>query len=389
MKTTFEQELNDILGWWVREMTDLRSGGFYGRIDGEGTLHPEAEKGIILNTRILWTFSAAARSTGNPDWQQAADRAFHYIASYFYDPEYQGVYWSLDHLGAPAQTKKQSYAQAFAIYALSEYYLLTRSPESLHLAQQIFSRLETHALDKVRNGYLEAFTREWGAMADIRLSDKDANEAKTQNTHLHILEAYTNLCRCDNSAPVKDALRNLIFLFTDKFIDPESAHIHLFFDEEWSLRSDIVSYGHDIEASWLLWEAAEVLDEAAVKTLLKPICLRIAEVTLKEATEADGAVINEYYPSQQRYDRDRIWWVQAEAMVGFWNAWQLSGETRYREAALRTWNYILDNQRDTVGGEWFWNVSAEGIPSRSEDKAGFWKCPYHNGRALMEMIRRA
>lgn len=383
-----EVELHKILHWWQLRMTDPENGGFYGRIDGAGKLHPHAEKGLILNARILWTFSAAARMTGDPAYLQTAKRAFRYLTDHFWDELNGGVYWSVDYTGAPFQTKKQVYAQAFAIYALSEYYLCTQEAESLRLATEIFHVLENHAIDPIQNGYMEAFAENWVLLEDLRLSDKDANEAKTQNTHLHVLEAYTKLYQVNPAEPIQKALRNLISLFLDHFIDPKTHHIHLFFDENWKLKSDIISFGHDIEASWLLWEAAKALNDPALLKQLKPVCLHIAEKTLQEAIDQEGAVINERHVGQNRLDTDRIWWVQAEALVGFWNAWQLSGQDPYQEAVVRIWEFIQQQQRDVVDGEWFWGVTAAGIPNLKEDKAGFWKCPYHNGRAMMEIISR-
>ncbi len=391
----FQTELHQILTWWIRRMTDLENGGFYGRIDGAGKLHPRAEKGVILNTRILWAFSAAALSPPLTSshaltlYSPTANRAFQYLKSHFWDGLEGGVYWSVDYQGAPLQTKKQVYAQAFAIYALSGYYLLTRDPESLKLAMEIYWLLERHTLDKNANGYFEAYSRDWKLLEDLRLSDKDANEAKTQNTHLHLLEAYTTLLHASGAEPVRGSLKNLIRLFLDRFIDPYTGHIHLFFDENWGLKSDTISFGHDIEASWLLWAAAEAVGDPKLSEEVRKISVQIADTTLREAVDPDGAVINEAFPGNQRLDKDRIWWVQAEAVVGFWNAFQLSGEPRYRKAALDCWAFIRKEVKDKAGGEWFWKVSPEGIPSLEEDKAGFWKCPYHNGRMCLELIVRS
>ena len=379
-------ELDRILEWWVKYMTDRKNGGFFGRIDGHGHLHPDAEKGVILNSRILWAFSAAARK--HPGYRQTADRAFNYLKTHFWDSGQGGFFWSLDYQGQPLHTKKQVYAQAFAIYALSEYYLLTQDPECLELALETYWLLERNALDKTANGYFEAYSRDWQLLDDLRLSDKDANEAKTQNTHLHVLEAYTTLLHASKSESVRDSLKNLIELFLDRFIDPETGHIYLFFDEDWNLKSDIISYGHDIEASWLLWAAAEAVGDPALSARVRETGLLIAETTLKEAVDPDGAVINEAYYNNSRVDRDRIWWVQAEAVVGFWNAYQLSGQEKFRDAALACWAFIRDHMIDQARGEWFWKVSPAGIPSMEEDKAGFWKCPYHNGRMCLEMMMR-
>lgn len=296
------------------------------------------------------------------------------------------------------------YAQAFAVYGLSEYFLLTGDAAALEHALDIFDLLEKHALDPVRNGYYEAYSHDWQLLDDLRLSDKDANEAKTQNTHLHILEAYANLLRAllvrrqvfpavhrpEKLVGVQAALENVVRLFLEKFIDPQTGHIHLFFDENWHLKSDIVSFGHDIEASWLIWDAAQTLEGVRIEKRgarsveqVRPICLHIAEATLREAVEPDGSVINQRWNSDGRLDRDRIWWVQAEAMVGFWNAFQMSGDERFRQAALACWRFTQKNMLDAAGGEWLWRISPTGENYPEEDKAGFWKCPYHNGRAML------
>lgn len=408
-----QAELHRTLHWWQTHMTDHANGGFYGRMDGFGKLHPEAEKGAVLNARILWTFSAAARCTPEcysgeansdssrnniPGYSETAQRAYNYLTQRFLDKRHGGVFWSLDHLGQPLHTKKQVYAQAFAVYGLSEYFLFTGDEESLQTALDIFDLLEKHSRDPLRNGYYEAYSRDWQLLDDLRLSDKDANEAKTQNTHLHLLEAYANLlqallvprkvfpavCRPEKLSGVQAALENLVGLFLEKFIDSQTGHIHLFFDENWQLKSDIVSFGHDIEASWLLWDAAQTIGDEVLISKVKPVCLHIAEATLREAVARDGSVINQRWNSDGRLDRDRIWWVQAEAMVGFWNAWRMSGDECYRQAALDCWRFTQKNMRDGVG-EWLWRISPTGENYPEEDKAGFWKCPYHNGRAMMWM----
>ncbi len=389
-------ELHQILDWWMTRMPDTAHGGVYGRIDGQGELHPEAHKGVVLHARILWTFSAAARQTGNASYTAMATRAYEFILDHFLDRECGGVYWSVDYRGVPVNTKKQVYAQAFAVYALSEYYLLTGQEDSLEQALAIFDFLEKNTLDKVYNGYFEAYSREWVLLEDLRLSDIDANEAKSQNTHLHVLEGYANLLRALKAHGglaaqhnlVSGALVNLVQLFLDKLIDPETSHIHLFFDEQWQVKSDIVSFGHDIEASWLIWDAAQTIGQAALITTVRPVCLKIAEVTLAEALDPDGAVINQRWNHSGRLDTDRIWWVQAEAMVGFWNAFEMSGDERYRLAALDCWDFTYTHMRDTAGGEWYWRISKTGEKFPEEDKAGFWKCPYHNGRAMMMLSNK-
>lgn len=383
-----QKELFSILEWWQETMPDQEYGGFYGRVDGEDNLYPTADKSIILNTRILWAFSAGARVIGLNNFRALADRAYQYISDYFWDPVSGGVYWMLDYQGNPVQDKKQVYAQAFAIYAFTEYYRLTANEEALQKAQMLFQLLEKHSLDKMRRGYLEAFGRDWQPIADLRLSDKDANEAKTMNTHLHVLEAYTNLHRVAPSTATGAALKSLILLFLEKFLNNRTGHLNLFFDEDWNLKSEEVSFGHDIEASWLLCEAAEVLGNPSLLKKVRNAAILISEVCLKEGIDAnDGGMYNSAHADLSIADANKDWWPQAEAAVGFMNAWKISGEDRFLLAAERSWAFIMQYLRDPVGGEWYWAWTIDSKPDTMNDKAGPWKCPYHNSRACMEIMR--
>ncbi len=308
-----------------------------------------------------------------------ADRAYRYLLDHFWDAKNGGFFWMLDYRGQPVETKKQVYAQAFAIYALSEYYLLTQQPEALDKAVQTLALIERYSLDQVRNGYLDAFSRDWQLLDDLRLSDKDANAAKTMNTHLHLLEAYTNLLRTGRYAAVARLWKTFGSLFTDKFIGPQG-HQQLFFDENWQPLSDIISFGHDIECSWLLLEAAEVLGEKGWLEKAKTVALRMAEVTLAEGVDPDGGLLNEAN-AQGLHDTDKHWWPQAEAIVGFLNAWEISGQEKFYHAAAQSWQFIQQHLLDPSLGEWRWRVNRAGEPDFSEDKVSQWKCPYHNGRA--------
>lgn len=383
----FSIEARRILHFWTQRMVDRERGGFYGRIDGHGRLHPDADKGVILNTRILWSFSAAARCFGDGTYRKLADRAYAYLRDHFRDSLHGGVFWMLDKDGKPVETKKQIYAQAFAIYALAEYHRLNRNEEPMVWAMEIFFLIENHSYDGKNGGYLEAFTREWGTLADVRLSEKDANEAKTMNTHLHVLEAYTNLYRVWPEERVRSRLQYLIELFLNRFLDHTTGHLRLFFDEEWQLRSDLISFGHDIEAAWLLGEAAEVLAIPELEQKVKSVAIQIAEATLAEGVDADGGLFNEA-DSKGLTDTDKHWWPQAEAMVGFLHAYQLSGDDRFYEAAASSWHFIQQYLIDEKNGEWYWSVTRDREPVLSEDKAGPWKAPYHNTRACLEMIVR-
>ena len=382
-----ENLTNNILKYWSTKMIDSRNGGFYGRISGSEQLYADADKGAILNARILWTFSAAYRILGKEEYLTIATRAKQYIIDKFYDKEFGGVYWSLNYLGKPLDTKKQIYAIGFAIYGLSEYARATGDREALDYAIKLFDCIEEHSFDKERNGYFEAMTRQWGEIADMRLSEKDANERKTMNTHLHILEPYANLYRVWKDSRLEQQLRNLIDVFITRILNKETYHLNLFFDDDWNSKYHIISYGHDIEASWLIHEAALVLDDKDLLKKVEPVIVKIAEAAAEGFTPENG-MIYESNLDKHHVDRDRHWWVQAETVVGYMNIYQHFGDHKSLERALSCWNYIKNNLIDHEQGEWFWSIKANGEINRDDDKAGFWKCPYHNGRMCMEIIER-
>ena len=379
-----EELTRNIMPYWIKKMPDERHGGFHGRIDGMDNVITDAPRGAILNARILWSFSAAYITVRDPMYLEMAIRARNYIFNHFFDDKYGGTYWCLDSSGKPLETKKQIYSIAFFIYALSWYYIATGDRESLDRAASLFRLIEKHSYDPEHGGYFEAFTREWKEISDLRLSEKDANEKKTMNTHLHILEAYTSLYRVWPDSFLRKQLAGLVRIFVERIVDSSSSHLNLFFDEEWTCRSTLVSYGHDIEASWLLHEAADALGE---NDTVKGICLRIAVAT-HEGLADDGSLFYERDDAAGHLDRDRHWWVQSEAVVGFINAWQLSGDNSWLEMASSAFDYIKTHLSDSVNGEWYWSIRADGTVNRNEDKAGFWKCPYHNSRMCLEVMAR-
>lgn len=394
MKTisTLEQEMMDvlttnILPYWMNRMVDRQYGGFYGRITGTEKLMPQAEKGAILHARILWTYAAAYRLLHWSEYLAMATRAKDYIIDLFLDREFGGIYWSLNYKGEPLDTKKQMYAIGFAIYGLSEYHRATGDEEALEVAIQLFRDIEKHSFDPLKNGYCEALTREWEEIEDMRLSEKDPNECKTMNTHLHILEPYTNLYRIWKDERLKQQLRNLITLFTDKILDGETSHLQLFFDDDWNSKYRIVSYGHDIEASWLIHEAALVLGEADLIAKVEPMVKRIAAAAAEGFTP-EGGMIYEKNLDTGHLDADRHWWVQAETVVGYTNLYRYFGDKDALQKALDCWEFIKSRLIDKEHGEWYWSIRADGTVNREEDKAGFWKCPYHNGRMCMEVMER-
>ena len=378
---------NNILPFWMNKMEDNEEGGFYGQITGEDELKPEASKGAILNARILWTFSSAYRLLKKPEYLETATRAKRYLIDRFYDPQYGGIYWELDYKGNPLDTKKQIYAIGFAIYGLSEYARATGDEEALAYAQQLFDVIEQYSFDSEQNGYVEALTRDWQPIEDMRLSDKDENEKKTMNTHLHILEPYTNLYRVWKDEQLERQLRNLIEVFITRILDPQTGHLNLFFEEDWTNKYRIYSYGHDIEASWLIHEAALVLGDPALLKRIEPIIIRIAQAA-DEGLNPDGSMIYENFLDKQKIDRELHWWVQAENVVGHINLYQHFGDTEALDTAVRCWEFIKTKLIDREHGEWHWSLLPDGTVNRRDDKAGFWKCPYHNGRMCMEVIER-
>ncbi|MNB87853.1 Cellobiose 2-epimerase [compost metagenome] len=378
---------NNILGFWIKHTLDEEHGGFVGEIDNQLNVIAGAEKSLVLNARILWSFATAYRTYGSAEYLSMAERAYRYLLEHFLDKEYGGLYWMVDASGVPSQPKKQVYGQAFAIYALAEYHHATGDQNALKLAVEIFRVLEKHSYDPLYKGYIEALSREWEVTDELSLSDKDMNEKKSMNTHLHVLEGYTGLYRVWKSEELRVKLAELINTMLDHIVDDQDRHFHLFMDEEWRIKSDITSYGHDIEGSWLLVEAAEVLGDEALLERVRKVAVTMAEAVLAEGIDKDGGIWNEAVPSGL-LNEEKDWWPQAEAMVGFYNAYQLTQDTRYLDASAAVWEFIDRYIVDHKLGEWYWAVDEHLQPLAHAPKVSAWKCPYHNSRACFEMIGR-
>lgn len=410
LKKSFKDELianltENILPYWMEKMKDPK-GGYYGRRDGNDNLDKDAPKGAILQARILWTFSAAYNALHNPEYLSEARHTYEFIRDHFIDRKNGGAYWSVTADGTPLDTKKQFYAIAFIIYGLSEYYIASGDGNALQTALELFDSIESHARDREKEGYIEAATCDWNPIADMRLSERDANASKTMNTHLHILEGYTGLLRALRLAKekgvepasdsriekVKEATVNLLRIFLDRIENPETHHLTLFFDDDWNKYDDAESYGHDIEASWLLLETALVVgDKKLTEETLEHTRL-IALAALKGRRE-DGSMVYELH-GDGHLDEDRHWWVQAEDVIGqlylarYHSDPDTEAESVYwLTSAYESWRYIAENLVDPQG-EWFWSVKADGSINRTDDKAGFWKCPYHNSRMCLESIKQ-
>jgi mannobiose 2-epimerase len=383
-----EEELkSNILPFWDRTI-DKEKGGFHGRILNNEKIVKDAPRSAILYTRLLWAYSAVYFKFKEEKYLKLAKRAYKYIQEHFRDEENGGIFWLLDSEGNPIEYKKQIYSQAFCIFALSEYYKITKKEDALNWAIEIFHLIEENSYDSEYPGYFEAYDKEWNILEDVRLSEKDKNERKTMNTHLHLLEGYTNLMRIWEDKKLKQQLEQLIRIFLDRIIDPKTGHFNLFFDDYWNLRSSYFSYGHDIEGSWLLHEAGKELCNSSLLELLKSASIRLADITLMEGIDEDGGLMNEG-DNHGVNDTDKHWWPQAESMVGFLNAYQITKETRFYDASYNCWEFVKENIIDRKNGEWFFRVNKEGKPYYSEEnKVGPWKAPYHNIRACLEIMRR-
>jgi mannobiose 2-epimerase len=385
-----DELVGNILPFWMRHTPDPVNGGFYGALTNDLQVRNDQPRSAVLVARILWTYAAACRLLGDPAYLDMARRAYDYLVSRFWDRQYGGVYWAVDASGAPLVDRKHSYAQAFAIYGLAEYHRATGEAGSLELAQRIFALLDAHSRDAGRGGrggFVEGCSRDWGALDDMRLSDKEPNCRKSMNTLLHLMEAYANLARAWDDAAPRARLRELIGVFFDHVVDPDTHHFRLFFDAAWRWQAfpRSVSYGHDIEGSWLLVEAAETLGDEALLAQARGLAVHMAQAVHDEGR--DGAAVV-YETGPRGTDYERHWWVQAEAMVGFYNAWQISGQPHFEDAACQSWQYIQDHFVDRARGEWFKIVRRDGTPDPGHVKTGPWECPYHHSRACFEMLTR-
>jgi mannobiose 2-epimerase len=395
-----QAELNsNILPFWERHAFD-DNGWLVATVEDDGTVTHDGPRHSVLVARILWTFAAAARVEADADtrerWLAVGHKALTGLTTRAWDPEHGGVYWSLDNDGAPLDPRKQVYAQAFAIYGLAEWHAATGDTDALDLAWRLFDLLEEHSRDPQHGGYREAHARAWGQLDDMALSARDLNVPKSMNTNLHVLEAYTTLARVSQAARAREALASLLRVTLDHIYGTEPwAHCRLFFDMEWNSVVPTMSYGHDIEASWLLWDAWDALEElghhdAGLRADTRNAALALADAVFARGVDDDGGVMYEGVGTDITVP-EKHWWPQAEGVVGWLNAYQLSGDSRHHDAALATWDFLDRCIVDHKGGEWFAIVDRDGRPlldDPSSRKIGPWKCCYHDARACLEVIRR-
>lgn len=380
----FKKEFVSILDYWAKYGPDPERGGFYGRVNYENQAVKDSAMSVVLTGRILWTFSLGHRLLKEAKYLTLADRAYQQLVKYFFDAEHGGVYWSVNADGSPQETKKQIYGNAFAMYGLSEYYRVTHHQPALEKAKELFNVIEKYAFDPVNGGYKEALARDWSSTDDYILSKSPW--IKSMNTHLHLVEAYTNLYSVWPDAKLKKQTANMLDAIITHIVNPQTDSMQLFFDEKWKAKDPIVSYGHDIEASWLLFETAEILHDEKLIARMKKKSIDMAKAAVK-GLSPDGALNYEYDPTTRHTQTDRSWWVLAEQLVGFYNAYELTKDPQFKARAQKSWDYIVAEFIDHDKGEWFGTVKEDGTPVKG-DKINFWKCPYHNSRACAEMWRR-
>lgn len=386
LRNSIEQELQgNLLPFWRERSVDCDGGGFIAEMAVDGTLNRKAPKGLILNARLLWTFSALYQDLSDERDLALALRAYDYLETCFRDREYGGYFWRAGQDGSALDRSKKIYGQAFCIYALSEYCRATGDSEALRTAAELCNLIEQHAHDASFGGYIEVLARDWSSAADLRLSEKDMDVAKSMNNHLHILEAYTNLYRVWPNPVVEKRLRELIRLFGSVMLTP-GGHFDLFFDGDWKVRSNSYTYGHDIEGAWLLYAAAEVLNDEELLGQVSKWAVIIADAVAAEAMNGEGGLAYEGRGGTT-VDSGREWWPQAEAILGFWHAYRITEDEKYADIAAQLWNFIRQRVVDRVQGEWFWRIFADGSVDRKEPKVSEWKDPYHGIRMCLQMLR--
>lgn len=389
LKEEVLSEHENILKFWEKNTLDEENGGFIGEIDSQMNKHPEADKGVILNARIIWAFSAGYIYTKKEEYLNLATRAYNYLLEKFYNHEKNGVYFMVDYEGNPTMDRNQIIAVAFVTYGFSEYYRATKNEEVLEYTLKLFNSLENYALDKEANGYFDAFSKDWEKLDDMRMYEGDKDAKKTMNANFHIMVAYANIYRAHKDNKVKNALKKLIEVFLNNILDKERGSCKLFFDENWNALKTDDNYGLDIEASWLLWDAAQVLGEKKIIDEVKPLVIKIVEHCLKYGYDKDGGMMNEGNDKNGVTNTYKSWWVQAESVIAFFNAYQITNESKYLANAFITWDFIKKYMIDYQYGEWFGTVSKdEHEPNMNESKIGPWKCPYHNSRMGLQIAER-
>ena len=386
LEKEMQAELRDILDWWKSYVLAPDGTSFYGSVDNDNQPDLSAVRGLVMHARILWAFSSGYAITHDQKHLAVAEVAYSYLTSHFHDKAFDGYFWSLDAAGNPHDTRKQVYGQAFCVYAFAAFYQQCARQEVLDRAIALFRLIESRSRENIYGGYIEAFNRDWSGATELRLSPKDQNDRKTMNTHLHIIEAYATLYLVWPDQILRESIQGLLRIFSKHFINRETGALLLFFTDEWETTSHLRSYGHDIEASWLLLQCAVIIQDELLEREFGELALLTAKAA-SEGLDSDGGLWYESDKTAGGLIREKHSWPQAEAMIGYFNAWQLSSDKDYLEKSLGAWGFIKKYLKDNSAGEWYWGVKDD-YSLMDKEKAGFWKCPYHNTRASIELISR-
>ena len=383
-----EKDIVDLMTWWSNNTVDEKNGGFYGTVRGDNTPDEQADKFIVLNARLVWTFSTCYEITKNPKYKELAQRAYEYFTKYFHDDKYGGFFTSVDCKGQPLHKHKFVYGNSFAIYGLSEYARVFNCDAARVLAKETVDLMDKNMWDPIYLGYYETASRDWSYTPHKIMIHRDAKNEKTQNTHLHIIEAYTNLLRVDDSKRLRARVRELLYIFFHKIINRDTWHLYYYQSRDWKPTTPDFTLGHDIECSWLLYETAEILHEPEALADAKNPCINMARAVYDIAFADCGAIHTDYEPEHDRYSDAFSWWEQSEAVVGFLNAYQMTKEEKFLDASLTVLDYIDKHFIDRKFGGWYARVQLDGAPITTIDKCNAYICPYHNARMDVEIIKR-
>lgn len=382
LRAEIEKDLTEnILPFWTEHTIDP-SGGFYGSVSREGIGNPAAPKAGILNARILWTFSSAYRIYGIPEYKEMADRARDYLVANLIDKTYGGVYWTVGPDGTLTDPQKQVYVIAFSIYGLSEHFRATGDMASLDAAISLYRTLDEKAHDKVNGGYFEVFSRDWSSRGGKGVDGLTGTD-KSMNANIHVMEALTNLYRVWPDEGLRSDVAGILNAIQTKVYNPATRHMHQSFKTDWTPLEGRDSYGHDIETSWLMCETAEVLGDEALIASTQKIALNMVDASIAEGMDPDGCLRGE-----QGDQRIIEWWPQCETVIGCINAWQITGNRKYFDAAVRNWEFIKKVFVDKEYGEWHRKINSDRTPIYNIAKADVWNCPYHNSRMGFEIGAR-
>lgn len=377
----------NLLPFWLENGVDHEYGGFLTVLNRNGSMRG-GQKMIVTQSRQIWTFSRLWKNGyHDPRIREAAELGFDFFRRHFWDEEHEGWFWQVSRDGTPEDMSKRTYGHAFVIYAMVEYYRAFEDPAALTLAETTLDVLERHAKDLRHPGYIDFMDRRWQP-------DPDYNgHIKTMNTHLHLMEALTELYMVTGKPLHKERLREVLDILVEKCYMPEYQCCVDGFRYDWSRaqpedgyfgeHNRLTSYGHNVEFGWLMQRAVQVL--GLPEQPYRQMGLSMMEHAMKYGWhEEAGAMCYEGPWRGPATNRAIEWWVQAENAVALDWAHRLTGDDRYLAALRQQVTWILEKQSDRLYGGWYSTLRPDGKP-RSDNKAGVWHAAYHDVRACLNV----